>query len=827
MNLNEQANNVAAQGRFGDSMLLHVNPAEMQGLAQAVPLTINPETGQPEAFLPFLAPILASTIGGAMGLGLLGTSALSGLATWAATGDFKKGLLGAVTGYGMGQAANAFGKLGSETLTQNIGQDLAGSTLGTAETADILGAAGKQALRDAPQITAGGTGFGEVLGSGFNPSVTGDTLSTLSQLGGDQLISAELLANAGQAGSVYAPTAGQTVGNLAGALANPASAIPLGIGLGGTGILESQEMFEADMIRRAEEDEERKRQNYLDNPEQIPVLYSRTGGKQELQGNPEKERKGYQPGGRFGYGGGGGGMGMGFPSGPYGGFAGGGFSGLYNAPAMRTPINIPMGMQSGFMPEFSYFNNLNPSATALTGGQQNQTQLPPTGGNVPFSGVRTADMQDGNFDGIDDRDQNQEQQTPVDPNAGYNFNQIFSPLQSPGYRNFYGGGQGAPYMLNPYAPISSPYSPPRMMPYGGGFGGMRQPFGGMPSYYPQQSFFQPDPYIPPPPPPPPPPAPPPTIITPPDEPPVTPPGTGGKQGSGGNGSVLSDLIYPQQTRIMDDRVRPPRIRINDSPLPPEQGQQSVSILPPAPPAPPPVAFGTGIDQQVIADNPVLQRRMADAAQREIVDIPQTYYSGPKMPMTSPFTPNADPQMNLMGRGRGFVEGGKTEIEWYQEGRVIEPTLESVDTPIPDASNATPQEIMSDPITQELIMFIVGESEDIDVVNTFIDKYGNEAYQMVRESVLQQIAPGSQTQGMIRGEGTGYSDSIPGTIGAREQIAVSNQEYIVPSDVLHAIGDGDVEKGGQEMDQFLARTRKKSTGTTEAPNRVDAKRMLPR
>ena len=423
--------------------------------------------------------------------------------------------------------------------------------------------------------------------------------------------------------------------------------------------------------------------------------------------------------------------------------------------------------------------------------------------------------------------QNQEQETPVDPNAGYNFNQIFSPLQSPGYRNFYGGGQGAPYMLNPYAPISSPYSPPRMMPYGGGFGGMRQPFGGMPSYYPQQSFFQPDPYIPPPPPPPPPPAPPPTIITPPDEPPVTPPGTGGKQGSGGNGSVLSDLIYPQQTRIMDDRVRPPRIRINDSPLPPEQGQQSVSILPPAPPAPPPVAFGTGIDQQVIADNPVLQRRMADAAQTEIVDIPQTYYSGPKMPMTSPFTPNADPQMNLMGRGRGFVEGGKTEIEGYQEGRVIEPTLESVDTPIPDASNATPQEIMSDPITQELIMFIVGESEDVDVVNTFIDKYGNEAYQMIRESVLQQIAPGSQTQGMIRGEGTGYSDSIPGTIGAREQIAVSNQEYIVPSDVLHAIGDGDVEKGGQEMDQFLARTRKESTGTTEAPNRVDAKRMLPR
>ena len=60
MDIQQQTKNVAAQGRFGDSMLLHVNPAEVKGLASAVPLTINPETGQPEAFLPFLAPILGS-----------------------------------------------------------------------------------------------------------------------------------------------------------------------------------------------------------------------------------------------------------------------------------------------------------------------------------------------------------------------------------------------------------------------------------------------------------------------------------------------------------------------------------------------------------------------------------------------------------------------------------------------------------------------------------------------------------------------------------------------------------------------------------------------
>ena len=99
MDIQQQTKNVAAQGRFGDSMLLHVNPAEVKGLASAVPLTINPETGQPEAFLPFLAPILGrmgmtalagTGFGAALGLGGLSAGALAGLgaglATYAETG---------------------------------------------------------------------------------------------------------------------------------------------------------------------------------------------------------------------------------------------------------------------------------------------------------------------------------------------------------------------------------------------------------------------------------------------------------------------------------------------------------------------------------------------------------------------------------------------------------------------------------------------------------------------------------------------------------------------------------------------------------------------
>ena len=63
MDIKQQTQNVAAQGRYGDSMLMHVNPAEVKGLASALPLTVNPQTGQPEAFLPFLAPLIGSALG--------------------------------------------------------------------------------------------------------------------------------------------------------------------------------------------------------------------------------------------------------------------------------------------------------------------------------------------------------------------------------------------------------------------------------------------------------------------------------------------------------------------------------------------------------------------------------------------------------------------------------------------------------------------------------------------------------------------------------------------------------------------------------------------
>jgi len=64
----ESAQGLASLGRYGDTMLVHMNPKEVAGLqslamAQGSSLTINPDTGMPEAFLGglfnFAAPIIA------------------------------------------------------------------------------------------------------------------------------------------------------------------------------------------------------------------------------------------------------------------------------------------------------------------------------------------------------------------------------------------------------------------------------------------------------------------------------------------------------------------------------------------------------------------------------------------------------------------------------------------------------------------------------------------------------------------------------------------------------------------------------------------------
>tara|TARA_R100001129_G_scaffold186433_1_gene178148 strand:+ start:279 stop:1835 length:1557 start_codon:yes stop_codon:yes gene_type:complete len=89
--MNPTAQELASKGRYGDTMLVHMNPEEVAGIASLAPgqMTINPETGLPEAFkfrdfLRFALPIAGSIALPAMAPTLAGSSvfakaALSGV----------------------------------------------------------------------------------------------------------------------------------------------------------------------------------------------------------------------------------------------------------------------------------------------------------------------------------------------------------------------------------------------------------------------------------------------------------------------------------------------------------------------------------------------------------------------------------------------------------------------------------------------------------------------------------------------------------------------------------------------------------------------------
>ena len=149
MSLAVLAQDMASKGRNGDSMLVHMTPGEVAGLhALALKhggsLTINPETGLPEAnFLKSLLPIALGAFlgpaGAAIGGGFFSSALAAGAAvggiTTLATGSLSKGLmagLGAYGGFGLGEALAG---AGANALT----------TAGVANYADTLAAQGLEA----------------------------------------------------------------------------------------------------------------------------------------------------------------------------------------------------------------------------------------------------------------------------------------------------------------------------------------------------------------------------------------------------------------------------------------------------------------------------------------------------------------------------------------------------------------------------------------------------------------------------------------------------------------------------------------------------------
>ena len=139
-NAEQTAQGLASLGRYGDTTLVHMKPEEVAGLQQlaeanGTTLTINPDTGMPEAFLGefigSLLPTFAGVAGGAVG-GPAGAAAAGALTSYAqGNRDPLQIAMGGLSGYGGGQIGSAL----QGGVTPLAGSAATTPVAGTAEAA--------------------------------------------------------------------------------------------------------------------------------------------------------------------------------------------------------------------------------------------------------------------------------------------------------------------------------------------------------------------------------------------------------------------------------------------------------------------------------------------------------------------------------------------------------------------------------------------------------------------------------------------------------------------------------------------------------------------
>ena len=75
------------------------------------------------------------------------------------------------------------------------------------------------------------------------------------------------------------------------------------------------------------------------------------------------------------------------------------------------------------------------------------------------------------------------------------------------------------------------------------------------------------------------------------------------------------------------------------------------------------------------------------------------------------------------------------------------------------------------------------------------------------------------EGRVTGDGDGMSDEIPFSIEGQQPALLSRDEYVLPADVVSALGNGSSNAGADKLDKFLTDVRKKVMGRERQINQI--------
>lgn len=142
--------------------------------------------------------------------------------------------------------------------------------------------------------------------------------------------------------------------------------------------------------------------------------------------------------------------------------------------------------------------------------------------------------------------------------------------------------------------------------------------------------------------------------------------------------------------------------------------------------------------------------------------------------------------------------------------------------------------IENPLLDSVILALDAQSEmdpqdRNDVIEAFIDQYGEEELAKLAQEVgslgAQGMSPEEESQGLVS---DGTSDSIPANIDGKEEVRLSEGEFIIPADVVSSLGNGSTEAGARHLMQMVEEIRKAKTGSPEQPPEIfgDASQFNP-
>lgn len=274
-----QAQQLANAGRGEDTMLMHVTPDEVAGIASLAPgmMTTNPQTGLPEAgfFKDLLGFGLPFLVGMIPGLSPFAAAAISGAGRTAIEGGDFKDLLGNVAMSGLSN--KVMGNI-MDTGATNLANQAATDALASPKAfTDLVGQQGFGDIAAKAGIDA--NAFQQAVSGGMDPSAYLSTVANPSQIASFQKGLSDVAMS-----NMPAPTFAGNIKNIGAAgLGGVQDALLSKAGLpliAGEGLKAQNTAYNRykDMLANMEEEKKRKEDEiYRMNPENIPY-YAREGG---------------------------------------------------------------------------------------------------------------------------------------------------------------------------------------------------------------------------------------------------------------------------------------------------------------------------------------------------------------------------------------------------------------------------------------------------------------------------------------------------------------------------------------------------------------------